>query len=71
MQTVFNPIQLQLLQMFSCMKSEEELKEVKQVLSEYYIKKVEERANTLWDSMELDQQKLDEMASIHERLPYR
>jgi len=53
------------------MKSEEELKEVKQVLSEYYIKKVEERANTLWDSMELDQQKLDEMASIHERLPYR
>ena len=71
MQTVFNPIQLHLLQMFSCMKSEEELKEVKQVLSEYYIKKVEERANTLWDSMELDQQKLDEMASIHERLPYR
>jgi len=71
MQTVFNPIQLQLLQMFSCMKSEEELKEVKQVLSEYYIKKVEERANTLWDSMELDQHKLDEMASIHERLPYR
>ena len=71
MQTVFNPIQLQLLQMFSCMKSEEELKEVKQVLSEYYIKKVEERANTLWDSMELDQEKLDEMASIHERLPYR
>ena len=62
---------MQLLQMFSCMKSEEELKEVKQVLSEYYIKKVEERANTLWDSMELDQQKLDEMASIHERLPYR
>lgn len=71
MQTVFNPIQLQLLQMFSCMKSEQELKEFKQVLSEYYIKKVEERANNLWENMSLDQQKLDAIANIHERLPYR
>ncbi len=71
MQTVFNPIQLQLLQMFSCMKSEQELKEFKQILSEYYVKKVEERANNLWEKMSLNQQKLDEMANIHERLPYR
>ena len=42
--TVFNPIQLHLLQMFSRMSSEEELKEVQQVLSEYYFKKVEEQA---------------------------
>ena len=57
--------------MFSCMKTERELEEVKRVLSEYYVKKVEERANNLWDSMGLDQQKLDAIANIHERLPYR
>ena len=68
--TVFNPIQLHLLQMFSRMNSEQELRELQQVLSMYYAKKVEQRANELWDKLDLDQQKLDAMASIHERLPY-
>jgi hypothetical protein len=53
------------------MKSEEELKEVQQVLSEYYSKKVEEHANEVWDKLGLTQEKLDELANIHERLPYR
>lgn len=68
--TVFNPIQLHLLQMFSRMNSEQELEEVQKVLSEYYFKKVAKRASELWDELDLDQQKLDEMANIHERLPY-
>ena len=42
--TVFNPIQLYLLQLFSKMESEQELEEVKQVLADYYFKKVEKRA---------------------------
>ena len=69
--TVFNPIQLQLLQMFSRMDSEEELKEVQQLLSDYYFKKVEKRAAELWDKLELNEQKLEELANIHERLPYK
>ena len=69
--TVFNPIQLHLLQMFSRMNSEQELKEVQQVLSEYYFKKVAKRANELWDEMELNDEKLEQMANIHERLPYK
>ena len=68
--TVFNPIQLQLLQMFSHMDSEQELKEVQQLLSDYYYRKVERRAGELWDNLGLDQKKLDEIADIHERLPY-
>lgn len=69
--TVFNPIQLHLLKMFSRMKSEQELREVQKVLSEYYSKKVEEHANEVWDKLGLTQEKLDELANIHERLPYR
>ena len=70
--TVFNPIQLHLLQMFSRMRSsEQELKEVQQVLSEYYFKKVAKRANELWNEMELNDEKLEQMANIHERLPYK
>jgi hypothetical protein len=34
--TVFNPIQQHLLMMFSYMKDEEQLKELKKVLADYY-----------------------------------
>ena len=68
--TVFNPVQLYLLQMFSHMSSDEELKEVQQVLTDYYIKKVEKHADELWEKNGLTQEKLDKLASIHERLPY-
>ncbi len=69
--TVFNPIQLHLLKMFSHMNSEQELKELQHVLTEYYSKKVESQANEIWDKLGLTQEKLDELSNIHERLPYR
>ena len=46
--TVFNSSQLHLLQMFSRMNSEQELKEVQQVLADYYFKKVEQRAAEIY-----------------------
>lgn len=52
------------------MNSEEELKEVQQVLTKYYSQKVEKHANELWDKLGLSQEKLDELSNIHERLPY-
>jgi len=32
---------------------------------------VEAHANELWDKLGLTQEKLDELANIHERLPYQ
>ena len=69
--TVFNPIQLHLLQMFSRMKSEEELKELKDVLSEYYFKKVEKRAAEIYKEKGWTQDTLDAMANDHFRTPYK
>ena len=69
--TVFNPIQLHLLQMFSRMSSEEELKEVQQVLSEYYFKKVEEQASRLSEQLGWTPEKLEAMANDHFRTPYK
>ena len=69
--TVFNPIQLHLLQMFSRMTSEEELKEVQQVLSEYYFKKVEQHAAEIYKKKGWTQETLDEMANGHFRTPYK
>ncbi len=65
--TVFNPIQLYLLQLFSRMDSEQELKEVQQVLSEYYFKKVEEKAAKLSQSKGWTPEQLDSMANEHFR----
>ena len=59
--TIFNPIQLYLLRMFERNKTEEELLEVKQVLADYYSKKLDERFDELWESGVLDQKRLDEI----------
>lgn len=69
--TVFNPIQLHLLKMFSHMNSEQELREVQQVLSEYYFKKVEDQAARICKEQGWTPEKLEAMANEHFRTPYK
>lgn len=59
--TIFNPTQIHLLQMFALDKSFEGLKELKEVLYSHYSARMEERLDSLWQSGELDQQRLDEI----------
>ena len=66
--TQLNPTQLYLLQLFSFSQTEESQLDLQNVLLSYYKEKVAKRANELWDKLDLDQHKLDEMCSIHERL---
>ena len=63
--TVFNPIQQHLLMMFAYDSTEERLKEIKEVLMNYFAKKVEDKFNYLWDSGVLNQEKLDEIRGMH------
>ena len=69
--TVFNPIQLHLLKMFSRMNSEQELKELQQVLSEYYFRKVEEQSAKIYEEQGWTPEKLEAMANEHFRTPYK
>ncbi|MBO7478129.1 MAG: hypothetical protein J6U04_09380 [Salinivirgaceae bacterium] len=69
--TVFNPIQLHLLKMFSRIDSEQELKEVQQVLSDYYFKKVEKRAAEISKEKNWTPEMLEAMANEHFRTPYK
>ena len=59
--TVFNPAQVYLLQMFERIKTEEELLEIKKVLSDYFAKKMDAHLDRLWDEGILDQKRLDEI----------
>ena len=69
--TQLNPTQLYLLQLFSFSKTKESQLDLQNTLRSYYHEKVATRANELWNKLDLDQQKLDDMCSIHERLPYQ
>ena len=68
--TVFNPMQLQLLKMFSYVKSETQMQEIKKVLSDYFFNKIEEGMDALWESGEWTQEKNDALMKEHLRTPY-
>lgn len=59
--TAFNPIQIELLRMFEHNTSEEELREFRDIVSDYYSKKLNDHLNKLWDEGILDQKRLDEI----------
>lgn len=59
--TVFNPAQLYLLGVFSRIKSDEELNDIKQLVSDYYANRLDAMTENMWQSGELDQKRLDEI----------
>lgn len=59
--TVFNPAQLYLLGVFSHIKNDEELNDIKQLVSDYYAKRLDHHLDKLWDEGVLDQKRLDEI----------
>lgn len=59
--TVFNPIQRHLLKMFEIDKSQSGLDELKDLLYRYYSEKMNSALDSLWESGELNQERLDEI----------
>ena len=59
--TVFSPAQLYLLDVFAGIKSDAELEDIRQLITDYYAKKLDEHLNQLWDNGVLDQKRLDEI----------
>lgn len=47
--TKLNPVQLHLLELFSKNMTEKELNEIKEILVEYYRKKVDEELDAIWE----------------------
>ena len=68
--TVFNPMQLQLLRMFSYAKTEEQMREIKAALSDYFFKKVEEGMIALEENGQWSKEKNEEIMKEHLHAPY-
>lgn len=67
--SVFNPIQLHILEMFNYCKTEESMEELKNVLSDFYAQKVQEEADRLWSSGELSNDAIERILNEHWTMP--
>lgn len=56
-----NPTQLHLLKMFSFNNSEEYAREIQEVLTKHFQKRLDAEADRLWDEGILDQKRIDEI----------
>lgn len=68
--TVFNPAQLQLLEMMSFVKSEKALSDLKQVISDYFASQAQAEIDRLWDEGFLTEEKVESFRNLHERTSY-
>lgn len=65
------PSQLHILQMFNYTQSEDELKELKKVLANFYAEKADQEMDKIWDEKSLTPDMLKKMANEHHRTPYK
>lgn len=69
--TIFTQAQLELLDMMSHVKSQDTLKELRQVIAQFFAKKIETEIDGMWESGLLNEQKIEEFRNLHERTPYK
>lgn len=69
--TVFNPAQLQLLEMMSYVKSDESLEELKQAISNHFAVLAQKEIDRLWETGELNEEKVESFRTLHERTSYQ
>jgi len=69
--TLFNPVQLHLLNMFSYNRDEVSLFELKEVLFNYYCQKLNEEGKRIWKEKNMSNETMRELLSTHLRTPYK
>ena len=60
LKTPLNKAQLELLKLFSRVNDEEELNELRTIISQYYANKATEEANRIWQERGYTQKTMDE-----------
>lgn len=65
-----NKAQIEVLDALATLKSEEEIRELKLVISHFFAKRAENALEELWEKGEWNQEKLDSFENAHYRTPY-
>jgi hypothetical protein len=69
--TKLNAVQIHLLKMFARPMNEQDLTEIKGLLSNYYAQKVDAESDKLWEEKSMNQQSIDDLLNAHVRTPYK
>lgn len=68
--TVFNPAQLEILDLMSYVDNEDTLNEIKDMLSRYFAQKAEEGIDKLWEEGKINDLVIKNWKHEHLRTPY-
>ena len=68
--TLLNEAQLSILRLLGSMKTVEEVNELRQVICDYYERKVDEEMDRLWAEGKWDNEKNEAVLQEHLRTPY-
>lgn len=69
--TVFNPAQIELLHMMSFVKTDQSMRELKNVIARYFAQKARREMEHMWETGEMNEAKFNAFRDLHERTPYR
>jgi hypothetical protein len=69
--TALNEAQLSILRLLGSMKTVEEVDELRQVICDYYARRVDEEMDKLWESGQWDNEKNEAILKEHLRTPYK
>lgn len=65
--TKLNSMQLFMIKMFEKQLTSKQENEIKELLSEYFAKQIDEEIDEIWDKFSLSQKSLDEALNIYKR----
>ncbi len=65
-----NPLQLEMLELFSQKVDNDDLLEIKQLIVKYFAEKAIHEADKVWDEKGWTNETMEEFLNMHERTPY-
>ena len=68
--SVLNEAQMSILRLLGSMKTVEEVDELRQVICDYYARRVDEEVDKLWESGQWNDEKNEAILNEHLRTPY-
>ena len=66
-----NPAQIEVLNMMSFINTPSSWQSLKNALSDYFAKQLDEEVDALWQKGILNEEKVEGFRTLHERTPYR
>ena len=69
--TALNEAQMSILRLLGSMKTVEEVNELRQVICDYYARRVDDEVDKLWESGQWNDEKNEAVLNEHLRTPYQ